>query len=138
ESLIQAEGTSEWKPLASFSEFSATLAGTPQIPTTIRPLAPVAPGLPRTNPMAIAGLIMGILTFVLGCCCYGLPFNLLGIIFSSIALSQIQKNPELEKGKGLAVAGLVLSIGGTVISILLVVLGLAMNYDEIMRQIKRG
>ncbi len=138
----QAEGTTEWKPLGSFPEFFTALA-TPslttssQVPATLAPLASSASALPRTNPMAIAGLIMGILTVTI-CCCYGLPFNLLGIIFSSMALSQINKQPEMEKGKGMAIAGLALSIAGTIVLILLqAVFGSAFNFDEIMRQIKR-
>jgi UDP-N-acetylglucosamine acyltransferase len=43
------------------------------------------------------------------CCCCGFPFNLLGLVFSLIALSQISRHPELYEGRGLAIAGLVLS-----------------------------
>ena len=89
--------------------------------------------------MAVAGLIMGILTLAFGwCCCYGMPFNLLGIVFSSIGLSQINKNPEIEKGKGMAIAGLILSIGGTVLIVLLALaFGLVFNYDEMVRQLRK-
>lgn len=57
----------------------------------------------KTNSMAIAGLVTA---FV----CCGTP---VGIILSAIGLSQIKKDPTQE-GKGLATAGLVISILGTI------------------------
>ena len=59
--------------------------------------------------MAIAGMVMGILSLVT-ICCYGFPFNLLGIIFSAIGLSQIKKSNPRQSGKGMAIAGLICSI----------------------------
>lgn len=55
------------------------------------------PAAPRNNGMAIAG-------FVLSFFC-----SPLGLIFSAIGLSQINKDPS-QGGKGLAIAGLVISI----------------------------
>jgi len=51
----------------------------------------------------------------------GTPFSLLGIVFSLIALSQINRNPGLYEGRGQAIAGLVLScisIAGGLVSLL--------------------
>jgi len=82
-------------------------------PPTVPP-AP-APVQPRTNGNAIAGLIMGIL----GCtpfgwvCCIPL-FSILGVIYSSNGLSQINRNPLQQSGRGIAMAGLVFSIIGLV------------------------
>lgn len=58
----------------------------------------------RTSGMAIAALIMGILAFLT----FG-PLAILAIIFGGIGLSQTGKDPTL-KGRGMAVAGLVLGI----------------------------
>ena len=55
-----------------------------------------APGPQKTNTMAILGLI------------FAFVFSPLGIVFSAIGLSQIKKRRE--GGRGLAVAGLVLSV----------------------------
>ena len=63
----------------------------------------------ETNENAILGLIFA---FVLP------P---LGIIFSLIALSQINKNPEKYKGKELATAGLILSIAYIILTVILLV-----------------
>ena len=53
---------------------------------------------------------MGLISISFGLCCYGFPFNVLGLIFSLVALSQINQSPQLYTGKGMAVAGLVLSL----------------------------
>ena len=52
----------------------------------------------KTNGMAIAGFVTA-----LACC------SPVGIILSSIGLSQINRNPS-QKGKGLATAGLIIGI----------------------------
>jgi hypothetical protein len=86
-SLVQAEGTTDWKPLSLFPEFSSTLA-------SVAPAAAIpAPAVPQTgnnNGMAVIGLICGIMAWPATCCCYGFPFNVLGIIFSVIALAQLR------------------------------------------------
>ncbi len=111
-SLVQAEGSTEWKPLAMFPEFAASLASGPQLTAPLPGTTParlqgaVSAAVPHTNSMALAGFVMGLLSIV---CCCGVPFGVLGIVFSLIGLSQINKDP-LEQGKGLAIAGLVLSI----------------------------
>jgi hypothetical protein len=61
----------------------------------------------RTNGLAIAGLITA---FV----CCSTP---VGTILSAIALSQIKKDPT-QDGKGLAMAGLIISIIGMVVGII--------------------
>jgi uncharacterized membrane protein YvbJ len=71
-----------------------------------RRAAPAATGETRTSGMAIAALVMGILSFVV----FG-PLAVLAIIFGVIGLNQTGKDPTL-KGKGMAVAGLVMGIIG--------------------------
>ena len=67
----------------------------------------------RPNGIAVAGLVMGILTIVL-CWFPGIPFltGLLGLIFSIAGLAK--KNA---RSKGAAVAGLILSIVGGALSV---------------------
>ncbi|MBI5387572.1 MAG: DUF4190 domain-containing protein [Verrucomicrobia bacterium] len=117
-SLGQAEGSGEWKPLSMTLEFQGALSNVAP-PPEIAALPLPASIYPRTNGMAVLGLVMGIMTVTFGgCCCYGFPFNILGVIFSCVAISQINSNPQVERGKGLAIAGLVLSILGTVLVVL--------------------
>ena len=57
---VRAEGSTDWKPLAQYVEFTPVWAGkappspvVPAIPVTIGPI----PTAPRDNPMAVAGLV---------------------------------------------------------------------------------
>ena len=54
---------------------------------------------PKLNGLALAGFILSLL-----------GVGGLGLIFSAVALSQINKNPKRWTGKGFAIAGLVLGI----------------------------
>ena len=87
--------------------------GTP-VPDPNAP-APVVEPPPekRPNGIAVAGLVMGILTIVF-CILPGIPFltGLLGIIFSIAGIAK--KNA---RSKGAAVAGLLLSIFGSALSV---------------------
>lgn len=132
---VLAEGATQWKPLIEYLEFAPLLA------RALPPLA--APGpifiqpTPRTNSMATASLVMGILSITCGmCCCYGLPFNLLGIIFALVALGQINNNPLIEQGRSLAVAGLVLSLLSIVLAAVGLIFGLALSTSDIMREMR--
>ena len=123
-----ATGATEWKPLGALPEFAGHFA--PPIPP---PIAPPRPGistagqLPKTNSFATAGLIFGILSLTCFCCC---PFNILGLIFSLIGLSQINRHPELYEGRGLAIAGLILSAGSLLLGFGLAVLNLALHPEN--------
>ncbi|MDB6059782.1 MAG: hypothetical protein JWO95_3626 [Verrucomicrobiales bacterium] len=114
--LVQAEGVPGWRPLATYPEFSVPPQAPPAAPSAPPAYAPtptVAPTAP-TNGNAITGLVFGILSVT--CMCAGLPVGAIGIIFSCIALSQLGHNPS-QKGKGLAIAGLILSIIGVLIGL---------------------
>lgn len=69
----------------------------------------------QTNVFSILGLVFGLLG------------GLLGIIFSSIALAQVKKEPKKynSASKGMAIAGLVVSLLGFVLT-LLIIIGAAM------------
>lgn len=110
--LMQAEGIPGWRPLATFAEFGVPPQHPPITPVgTPAPVPAVTPTAP-TNGNAITGLIFGILSVT--CICGGLPIGAVGIIFSCIALSQLNANPG-QKGRGMAIAGLVLSIVGVLV-----------------------
>jgi len=119
---VLPEGSTEWKLLGSLPEFSLLFAA------TVPPAAP-ATQVPKTNGLAIAGFIFGLMSFMtmpasIFCCCFGPVFNLLGIVFSGVGLSQINRHPQLYNGKSLAVAGLVLSLVCLVIYFVLLAVGI--------------
>ena len=65
---------------------------------------------PKTNTLAIISLVCGILSLPLTFCCYGLPFNLIGLVTGIIAFSQIKGDPGSQTGMGLAIGGIVTSL----------------------------
>lgn len=116
---IAREGGAEWYSLGALPEFSYLLQS-----HAAGPQFQIGPSR-RNNPLAVAGMIMGILSLAFCLCCYGLPFNILGVIFSSFALVQIRNAPELYYGKSMAIAGLVLSLTSLLLGALFLVLGVA-------------
>lgn len=116
------EGAAAWKPLGQFPEFANCFPGPvpPPIPSSIPPLTSGAPR--KINGHALLGLILGILSVV---CCFVCCLNWLlaplGIIFSMIGLSQINQNPERYEGRGMAIAGVALSILGLVIALIMLI-----------------
>jgi len=119
-SPIFVEGANDWNFVGLLPEFSGCFAG--GAPQTIAPVAPRR----KTNSFATAGLLFGILSLAF-CCCGGLPFNILGLIFSIVALVQISEYPELYEGRVLAIVGLVLSAA----SILFVLYALVSGHPQI-------
>lgn len=109
---VKLEGSEDWRLLNSFPEFFPAINPISGFPGTIAPNAAYSSQQPRTNPMALTGMIMGILSILVGWFCCGPVFSILGITFSAIGISQINKNPGGETGKGMAITGLVLSILG--------------------------
>jgi hypothetical protein len=113
---VLVEGTSEWKRLEEVPELAQVAAdplatGAPGAGPAVAPavISPPEPS-PRTNPLALTGVILGVCSLTFCFCCYGLPLNLAGLLCSLVALSQINNDPAREQGKGLATAGLVLSL----------------------------
>lgn len=72
----------------------------------VQPVAPQAEFTPRTSPMAIWSLVLGILGFFT--CITAIP----GLILGIFGLNQINGKPQEYVGKGLATAGIILSVVG--------------------------
>ncbi len=126
QSLAQAEGATSWKPLSLFPEFSATLASAP--------LPPVGPGMPRPahvpsagkNQMAVWSLVCGCVGFA---CCQAV--SIAGLVMGIVALGQLQSNSQQE-GRGMAIAGIVLSCLGLVTAVVvLLLLAFSASFDNI-------
>jgi hypothetical protein len=101
-SLVQREGSAEWKPLSEFPEFVELLvepvnSGPPPIPLSSRKP-------PETSRLAKSSFILGILGFVT----CGLT-AVVGLILGIISTIKISRDPGRFKGKGLAIAGIILS-----------------------------
>jgi len=142
QSQIRGQSDADWRILGDLSEFAGDLFGaTPSAPATPTPSAPVAQQYQQpypqysaqaqsgTNGMAITGMVMGILSILSIYPCCGIPFNILGIIFSSIGLKQIKSNPH-QAGRGMANAGLICSIISLVLLVVLIGLGIAVGLSS--------
>lgn len=114
---VHVEGASEWKTLGALPEFSVLLAGAPA-----QPIFQTSVSSRQTNGFAAAGLVLGISSMIFCCCCYGgIPFNVLGLVFSIIGLVQINREPRRYSGKGIAIAGIVLCVFSLFMSFLILV-----------------
>jgi hypothetical protein len=98
-------------------------------------------GGPRMSGLAITSLVTGCIAMPLmlvQCCCAFLPLSsplgLTAIITGAIGISQTNKNPQLYRGRGLAIAGLILGC----ISILMSIVGLVSSLDEMLQEQWRG
>jgi len=80
-------------------------------------------GAPRFNPLAITSMILGILSIPsCFCSCFlpGLssPLAIGGLVLGIIAMGKIKGNPQMNKGGGMAIAGIVTSAIGVILMLL--------------------
>ena len=71
----------------------------------------------KTEKLGLAGLILSILGFVP---VIGLPFTILGIIFSAVSLHRIHRHPEQYKRKGISIAALIIGIAALLFNIIFI------------------
>jgi len=74
----------------------------------------------KTNGLAVASLVCSLFFWL-----YGLG-ALLGIVFGFIARSQIKHSGGWQKGKGLALAGIIISFAGLVISAVVITIAVVL------------
>ena len=75
----------------------------PPVPSPGQGPLQVYPAPPQTNGMAIASLVLGIVSLACSQCITAIP----GVIFGHIALKQIRESRGTQGGRGLAIGGLV-------------------------------
>ena len=109
---VFVQGSADWTFLGLLPEFAAEF---PANPPVIPPLAPGVTAATRTSQLAVWGFICGLLGWSLCGCC--VPFDIVGLTFSIIALVQINGRTEPLTGRGFAIAGIVLSATNLVWSV---------------------
>jgi hypothetical protein len=115
---VFTNGAKDWTFLGLLPEFASYFVAmtSPSIATP--------PQARKTNSFATAGLVCGILSWI---CCCGFPINLLGLVFSLVAISQMNRHPEAHEGRGVAIAGLALSLVNLLLGLGMLVWSLAFN-----------
>lgn len=92
---------------------------------------------PKNSGAAIASLVLGIISTVMGCCYgIGLLTAIPGIITGIIGIIKTGKSSNTVKGKGLAIAGLILSIVGMILALYFIIT-LIVNRDQIMDAVNK-
>ena len=77
---------------------------------------------PTTNSLAIVSLVCGLLSIPMAIlCCWGVPFNLIGLISGGVAIGQINGTPEEQTGKGLAIGGILASLASVIVAVIFLV-----------------
>ena len=129
--MVRSEG-GEWKRLSTHEDFAdafpAQSAGGALPPPVSSPPPPYYPEQRKTNGTATAGFVLSLLGFL----CCGPLLGVPGLILSIVALTQINKNPQTEGGKGLAIAGIVI---GVISIIAFVVLLFSGAWAELLREL---
>jgi hypothetical protein len=120
---VFVEGASDWTTVGALPELAAAVS-----PPAIEAVKPGMASARGTNGFATAGLICGLLSWT--CCCCPLV-NLLGVVFSIIALVQISSRPEPQEGRLLAIIGLVLSGANLGFGVILLLLQMAFGSTTI-------
>lgn len=96
-------GAKDWTFLGLLPEFVAEFSGQPPVITAPK-LVAVAPG--NTNQMAMWGFILSLVAWFT-CCCF--PVSLAALTFSIIGLTQVNASNDGQTGRGMAIAGIVIS-----------------------------
>ena len=87
---------------------------------TVQPLPSPPPR--KTCGLAIASLVLGIVSVPMMCCCgAGLVAAILAIVFGHLAIGQIRRSEGRLDGKGMAVAGLVVGYASVALQILVII-----------------
>lgn len=126
DSLVWQQGSPNWVKLSTVLSATAPapaappipeIAAAPTIPAYTAPAAAAATTVvasPKTSGFAITSLVLSILGLF---CCTILVFNIGGIAFGHLALSQIKKDPALG-GRTLALTGLIIGYIGLILGII--------------------
>jgi hypothetical protein len=100
---------------------------------------------PQTDPFALAALVIGLFSWMVGCCgglifpligLVSVPCALIGIVLGGMSMQKISRAPEQWSGKPLAIGGIVINL--SLLLMVLVMSGLMLAgigvvlFDELM------
>lgn len=123
---VFVQGATDWTFLGLLPEFAAEFPENPPVITPPRPGTAAAPA--HNSSLAIWGFVCGLLSWTFCGCC--VPFAILGLTFSILALVQINARTEPLTGRGFAIAGLVLSATNLAWSLGVILMSLLNNSQQ--------
>ncbi len=126
------EGLAEWEPLSKLippPQPPPLSAASPVFATTSAQPAPAVPAPQGTSGLAIASLICGILSFLTAGLA-GLP----AVITGHMSLSAIKKSSGALKGRGMAIAGLIMGYLGFALIFVAILASLAVPAFTMVQQ----
>ena len=144
---IWREGMDEWQELAAVAEFRDLVPHSPPPPvppptqTPSVPVTPHASAAPvqatKGNGLAIAGMVLGIVSMFLGYIIWfiALPCILTGLVLSVVGLN---KAKAVGTGRGMAVAGLVLTTIALVCLVIFMSLDITMDWTGALHEERDG
>jgi type II secretory pathway pseudopilin PulG len=106
QTFVLVEGSTEWKTLSAVPEFAGLFA--PPMPGMSGAVGGSPVSAPRTSAMAVVSLASGCVS-VVSCGLTSLLTSPLGLILGLVSLSQIKKSGGRLTGRGLALAGTIIS-----------------------------
>lgn len=94
---------------------------------------------PTTNGLSIASLVLGIVGVVFSCCyAFGIIPAIISLVFGIISKKKIKESQGAQKGSGMSLAGIILSVVGILLSICVLILLYHIATDpEFIRQFRR-
>ena len=116
--LVQTEGSMDWRPLSALWEFAGAVAP-PPLPGVPPPFSSIGQPLLKNSGMAVAGFVCSLL----GLMCCGPLFSTLGLAFSIIGVVEVNRNPRQLTGKNLAIAGIIIATVGLLLFFATFVIG---------------
>ena len=104
QTMAQAEGATDWKPLGEFPAFAGVTAPPSATPPPLPAAAPRPASPAPTSGMAITSLVLGILGLIT-CGITAIP----GLILGLVSLAKINRSGGRLGGNGLAIGGICVS-----------------------------
>jgi Domain of unknown function (DUF4190) len=86
------------------------------------PAPPFTPPAPQWSPLAIASMILGLLSMPTCCCGFlGAPLGLASLVLGIVSLGKIRGESQVWKGSGMAIAGIVMGATGLLMTVVAIV-----------------
>ena len=105
---------------------------------------PSARSIPKNNGMALASMVLGIVSVPLMPCCVGAITGIIAIVLGFIAKKKIAESNGLETGYGMTLAGIIIGfavIGITIIAVIIFIILMIVSpeaFDESQRGFYEG